>query len=100
MVAGGAGVTLLPRIALPVENRRSELAVRRLASPEPHRTLAVVWRPRSPLGPALRRLAATIREACAAAEARLAAAVAGEGGAPPRRGAARTRTPAGRRGAT
>ena len=65
MVAGGAGVTLLPRLALAVENRRSELAIRPLASPEPHRTLALVWRPRSPLGPALRRLAATLREACA-----------------------------------
>src|SRR5512137_1694177 len=99
MVAGGAGVTLLPRIALPVENRRSELVVRRLASPEPHRTLALVWRPRSPLGPALRRLAATVREACGAAEARLAAAVGGGSGPAPRRGAARPRTPVGRRNA-
>ncbi|HTP53165.1 MAG TPA: LysR substrate-binding domain-containing protein [Anaeromyxobacteraceae bacterium] len=70
MVAGGAGVTLLPRIALPVENRRSELVVRRL-SPEPHRTLALVWRPRSPLGPALRQLAHTLREACERSEPRL-----------------------------
>ncbi|HET8733016.1 MAG TPA: LysR substrate-binding domain-containing protein, partial [Anaeromyxobacteraceae bacterium] len=76
MVAGGAGVTLLPRLALPVENRRSELAIRRLASPEPHRTLALVWRPRSPLGPALRRLARTIAAACAAACARLDAVAA------------------------
>jgi LysR family hydrogen peroxide-inducible transcriptional activator len=66
MVAAGAGVTLLPRLALPVENRHSELAIRRLASPEPHRTLALVWRPRSPLAPALRKLAATMRETCAA----------------------------------
>jgi LysR family hydrogen peroxide-inducible transcriptional activator len=66
MVAAGAGVTLLPRLALPVENRRSELAIRRLASPEPHRTLALVWRPRSPLAPALRKLAATMRETCVA----------------------------------
>jgi LysR family transcriptional regulator, hydrogen peroxide-inducible genes activator len=85
MVAGGAGVTLLPRIALPVENRHSELAIRKLASPEPHRTLALVWRPRSPLGPALRRLAATIREACRGVDARLEAAVESGGrGAPPR----------------
>jgi LysR family hydrogen peroxide-inducible transcriptional activator len=80
MVAGGAGVTLLPRLALPVENRRSELAVRRLASPVPHRTLALVWRPRSPLGPALRLLARTLREACQGAEARLEDAI---GGKPP-----------------
>jgi len=93
MVAGGAGITLLPRLSLPVENRRSELSVRRLASPAPHRTLAVVWRPRSPLGPALRRLAMTIREACAGAEPRLEAAIGGKG---PRR----PRTPAGRKGAS
>ena len=101
MVAGGAGVTLLPRISLPVENRRSELAVRRLASPEPHRTLALVWRPRSPLGPALRRLALTIRDACVASEARLEAAVAagGGGGPPARKAPARPRTPVRRRGA-
>jgi LysR family hydrogen peroxide-inducible transcriptional activator len=66
MVAAGAGVTLLPRLALPVENRHAELAIRRLASPEPHRTLALVWRPRSPLAPALRKLATTMRETCAA----------------------------------
>jgi LysR family hydrogen peroxide-inducible transcriptional activator len=102
MVAGGAGVTLLPRISLPVENRRSELALRRLAAPEPRRTLALVWRPRSPLGPALRRLAGSIREACAAIDTRLAALVAA-GSAPPaprgRRGsrtAARTARPAGK----
>jgi LysR family hydrogen peroxide-inducible transcriptional activator len=71
MVASGAGVTLLPRLALPVENRHSELAVRRMARPAPHRTLALVWRPRSPLGPALRQLAASVRAACREAEPRL-----------------------------
>ncbi len=101
MVAGGAGVTLLPRIALPVENRRSELAIRRLASPVPHRTLALVWRPRSPLGPALRRLAVAIRDACNASEARLEGAVSAGGGGPPvPRAAGRSRPPARRKGAS
>ncbi len=71
MVAGGAGVTLLPRLAVPVENRRSELVIRRLASPVPQRTIALVWRPRSPLGPALRQLAVTLRDACRRAEPRI-----------------------------
>src|SRR5512137_1854488 len=84
MVAGGAGVTLLPRLAVPVENRRSELSVRRLAIPEPHRTLALVWRPRSPLGPALRLLGQTLREACLAAEPRLDDAIGGKAPAPGR----------------
>ena len=91
MVAGGAGVTLLPRLAVPVENRRSELSVRRLASPEPHRTLALVWRPRSPLGPALRLLGQTLREACLAAEPRLDDAI---GGKSPPPGRVRGRTAA------
>jgi LysR family hydrogen peroxide-inducible transcriptional activator len=84
MVASGAGVTLLPRIAVPVENRRSELAVRRMARPVPHRTLALVWRPRSPLGPSLRQLAATLRAACREDEPRLERALSAqeERGAP------------------
>ena len=86
-------MTLLPRLTLPVENRRSELAVRRLASPVPHRTLALVWRPRSPIGPALRRLAQTVREACAAAEGRLEAALEGRSAHPTRDGRRRRRAP-------
>ena len=63
MVAGGAGVTLLPELAVPTESRRAEIAIRRFAKPAPHRTVAVAWRKRSPLGTALRRLATTMRSA-------------------------------------
>jgi LysR family hydrogen peroxide-inducible transcriptional activator len=63
MVAGGAGVTILPQIAVPTEAQGAGLRVRALATPVPHRTLALVWRKRSPLAPALRKLAGTIREA-------------------------------------
>jgi len=63
MVAAGAGVTLLPELAVTTENRRSELAVRRFSPPAPHRTIALVWRPRSPLGTALGHLSSAIREA-------------------------------------
>ena len=103
MVAGGAGVTLLPRLALPVENRRSELVVRRLA-PEPHRTLALVWRPRSPLGPALRQLAQTLRAACRRSEPGIAhlveerapgRAALGRAGAAARKRPSRERRPGG-----
>lgn len=61
MVSAGAGVTLLPRLAIATEGRRADLAVRPLADERAFRTLALVWRPSSPLGPALRKLAATIR---------------------------------------
>ncbi len=67
MVASGAGVTLLPLLSVPSEARRGELALREFASPAPHRTLALVWRPGAPVGPALRRLAGTLREAYARA---------------------------------
>src|SRR5215831_4503949 len=61
MVSAGAGITLLPRMAIATEGRRAGLAVRPLADERAFRTLALVWRPSSPLGPALRTLAGTIR---------------------------------------
>ena len=63
MVAGGAGLTLLPELAVPSETRRSGIRVRKLAKPVPARTIALVWRKTSPLGAALRTLASTLRAA-------------------------------------
>lgn len=63
MVSTGAAVTLLPSLALPVENRRAQLRVRRFTSPEPGRTLALAWRRGSALGQPLTTLADTIRAA-------------------------------------
>jgi LysR family hydrogen peroxide-inducible transcriptional activator len=61
MVSSGAGVTLLPTLAIPVENRRGQLEIRPFANPVPGRTIALVWRPRSPFSDALSELAKTIR---------------------------------------
>jgi LysR family hydrogen peroxide-inducible transcriptional activator len=47
MVCGGAGVTLLPELALERETRRSGLAVVPFAKPAPHRTIGLAWRPSS-----------------------------------------------------
>lgn len=63
MVAGGAGVTLLPALAVPTEAERAGLVVRRFADPAPHRTIALAFRRRSPLGDALRRVAAVAAQA-------------------------------------
>jgi LysR family hydrogen peroxide-inducible transcriptional activator len=63
MVAGGAGVTILPQLAVPAEAQRAGLRVRAFAAPVPYRTIALVWRKGSPLAPSLRQLATTIREA-------------------------------------
>lgn len=63
MVAAGAGLTLLPRLAVPFESRHADMVIRPFVAPVPHRTLALVWRRRSPVGTALREVAATIRRA-------------------------------------
>jgi LysR family hydrogen peroxide-inducible transcriptional activator len=63
MVAGGLGVTLLPSLAVPIENRRGDLATLRLSSPEPARTLGLAYRPGSPLKARFERVAEVIRAA-------------------------------------
>lgn len=66
MVASGAGLTLLPSIAVAVDNRHGRLRTRAFAPPAPARTLALAWRSSSPLDEALRALAAVSREALVA----------------------------------
>ncbi|MBK6516665.1 MAG: LysR family transcriptional regulator [Polyangiaceae bacterium] len=63
MVSSGAGVTLLPALAVEAENRRGQLTIRPLRAPAPSRTIALVWRRRSALGASLRELAATMKGA-------------------------------------
>jgi LysR family hydrogen peroxide-inducible transcriptional activator len=65
MVAGGFGVTLLPTLAVPIENRRGDLAILPLSSPEPARTIGLAYRPGSPLKPRLERVADVIAAAAA-----------------------------------
>jgi LysR family hydrogen peroxide-inducible transcriptional activator len=81
MVTSGAGVTLLPELAVTTENRRGQLTLLPFMAPAPMRTIALVWRPRSPLGDALREIAGTLREAWPAC-----AGAAVKGGAARRRG--------------
>jgi LysR family hydrogen peroxide-inducible transcriptional activator len=65
MASASGGVTLLPALALPVENRRGQLTVRPFAPPGPGRTLALAWRRGSALAAPLTRIAATLRAALA-----------------------------------
>jgi LysR family transcriptional regulator, hydrogen peroxide-inducible genes activator len=58
MVSAGAGVTLLPSIAVDVENRRGQLAIRPLARGH-GRTICLAWRKTTPLSQPLRELART-----------------------------------------
>jgi LysR family hydrogen peroxide-inducible transcriptional activator len=62
MVSAGTAVTLLPALALPVENRRAQLRVRRFIPPEPGRTLALAWRRSSALRGPLVTIAEAMRE--------------------------------------
>jgi LysR family hydrogen peroxide-inducible transcriptional activator len=70
MVAGGSGVTLLPELAVPTEAARAGLAVRPIASSRAHRTIALVWRKRSPLAPALHEIGSVMRDAFPSPRAR------------------------------
>jgi len=49
MVGSGTGVTLLPKMAVAVENRRGQLAVRLFKRPAPTRSLILAWRKGSAL---------------------------------------------------
>lgn len=62
MVASGAGITLLPELAVPAENRARSLSIRRFGPRGPYRTLTLAWRKTSPVKEALRAVAAAVRE--------------------------------------
>jgi len=63
MVSRSDGVTLLPELAVAVENRRGQLEIRPFTAPEPYRTIALVWRRGSPFAEAFEKTAATLRAA-------------------------------------
>ncbi|WP_417605222.1 LysR substrate-binding domain-containing protein [Primorskyibacter flagellatus] len=61
MVGAGIGVTLIPEMAVPVETRAATVTVSRFRSPEPSRTIGMIWRKTSPLAAELRGIAAVVR---------------------------------------
>ncbi len=63
MVAGGAGVTLLPRLAVATEASRAALAIRPFAAPTPSRRIVLAWRPGAPIAAALQPIAEVLRAA-------------------------------------
>ncbi len=48
MVSAGLGITLLPEISLPVEERGRGIKLMRFVDPEPSRTIGLAWRRSSP----------------------------------------------------
>jgi LysR family transcriptional regulator, hydrogen peroxide-inducible genes activator len=61
MVSAGIGLTLLPRLAVDVENRRGQLEIRPIAGSSPSRKLALVWRRGSPQDDVFRAVAAAAK---------------------------------------
>jgi len=89
MVAAGAGVTLLPLIAVAAENHRGELEIRPFVSPAPGRTVGLVWRRKSPIAAALQRLAEVMRTSFARLQQRLESELGGKKAGPRRTSAKR-----------
>lgn len=56
MVANGLGMTLLPEISIPVENKSHDVKLMRFPDPEPSRTIGLVWRKNSPRSSEFKKL--------------------------------------------
>ena len=76
MVANSPRVTLLPSLAVPVENRRGQLAIRPFTRPAPRRTLVLAWRRGSALKTTLEALGKTLKKSGAVVAGREAPATA------------------------
>lgn len=63
MVGGGHAATLLPQMAVDVENRHKRLTIRSFGTHGPKRVVALAWRPRSPWAGPLRQVAEVARVA-------------------------------------
>ncbi len=61
MVAAGSGITLLPSLAVPNERKRDGVCYMQCYKPEPKRTIALVYRPGSPLRARYEQLAESVR---------------------------------------
>ena len=62
MVATNAGITLMPVLAVkPPIPKTDNISLRPFSAPAPSRTIVLVWRSSSPLGPFLRQLAEHLR---------------------------------------
>jgi LysR family hydrogen peroxide-inducible transcriptional activator len=62
MVAGGLGISLLPKLAMETEMRRARLRVRRIASPAAHRTVVLAFRKGAPCAQTGRVIADVLRQ--------------------------------------
>jgi LysR family hydrogen peroxide-inducible transcriptional activator len=62
MVGAGIGITLIPEMAVAVETRSASVSVARFNSPQPSRTIGMIWRRTSPLGKQLMQISEVVRQ--------------------------------------
>lgn len=62
MVGAGIGVTLIPEMAVAVETRSAPVSIARFGSPQPARTIGMIWRKTSPLAKQLLRISEVVRQ--------------------------------------
>jgi LysR family transcriptional regulator, hydrogen peroxide-inducible genes activator len=62
MVGAGIGVTLIPEMAVPVETRSAPVSIARFKSPQPNRTIGMIWRKTSPLANQLMQITEVVRQ--------------------------------------
>jgi len=60
MVGAGIGVTLIPEMAVAVETRSASVSVARFNTPQPSRTIGMVWRKTSPLAKQLLQISEVV----------------------------------------
>jgi LysR family hydrogen peroxide-inducible transcriptional activator len=70
MVSAGIGVTLIPEMAVAVETRSASVSVARFKSPQPSRTIGMIWRKTSPLANQLMQISEVVRQSADALRAR------------------------------
>lgn len=61
MVSAGIGVTLIPEMAVPVETRSADVSISRFRTPQPLRTIGIIWRTSTPLVKQLLQISEVIR---------------------------------------
>jgi len=61
MVGAGIGVTLIPEMAVAVETRSASVSIARFKSPQPSRTIGMIWRKTSPLVKQLLQISEVVR---------------------------------------
>jgi len=61
MVGAGIGVTLIPEMAMAVETRSASVSIARFKSPQPSRTIGMIWRKTSPLAKQLLQISEVVR---------------------------------------